>query len=56
MKIKIYHVQISSVRENDNFSRKCEFWGFLVIDVVIIADLPDRVIWKSSSNCYINNF
>ena len=28
MKIKSYHVKISRVRENENFSRKCEFWGF----------------------------
>ena len=30
MKIKIFHMKISSVRENENFSRKCELWGFLV--------------------------
>ena len=31
MKIRTYHKKISSVSENQNFSRKCELWGFLVI-------------------------
>ena len=30
MKIETFHVKISSVRENENFSRKYELWVFLV--------------------------
>ena len=30
MKIKSFHTKISSVRENENFPRKCELKGFLV--------------------------
>ena len=31
MKIKTFHMKICSFRENENFSRKCELKGFLVI-------------------------
>ena len=30
MKIKTFHMKISSVRENENFNLKCEILGFLV--------------------------
>ena len=31
MKISTVHVKISSFREKENFSRKCELWGSLVL-------------------------
>ena len=47
MKIKTFHVKISSVRENENFFRKCELLGFLVV-------VPEMDFKWYVSVCFIN--
>ena len=38
MKIKTFHMKINSVRENQNFSRKCELWGILIVICLVVKE------------------
>ena len=42
-----FSMKISGVLENENFSRKCEIWGFLVI---VSAEVPRGIVYNYPKN------